>query len=93
MATVSGEDHAVQSQKLLFLGERISAIAFMSVNGFLDCHTVRGTVNADVFQKIVAKTLLPHLMPFDGKKNPHTVVIMDNCPMQGMQSSYEVFQG
>ena len=51
----------------------------MPVNGFLDCHTVRGTVNADVvFQKFVAKTLLPHLMPFDGK-SPHRVVIMDNC--------------
>jgi len=50
----------------------------MSVSGFLDCHTVRGTVNADVFQKFVAKTLLPHLMPFD-EKNPHSVVIMDNC--------------
>ena len=68
----------VRSQKLLVRGERISAIAFMSVNGFLDCHTVRGTANADVFQKFVAKTLLPHLMPFDGK-NPHSVVIMDNC--------------
>ena len=30
-------------------------------------------VNADVFQNFVAKTLLPHLMPFDGK-NPHSVV-------------------
>ena len=37
----------VQSQKLLVRGEHISAIAFMSVNGFLDCHTVRGTVNAN----------------------------------------------
>ena len=68
----------VQSQKLLVRGEHISAIAFMSVNSFLDCHTVRGTVNADVFQKFVAKTLLPRLMPFDGK-NSHSVIIMDNC--------------
>ena len=43
----------------------------MSINGFLDCHTVRGTVNGDVFWKFVANT-------FDGK-NPHSVVIMDNC--------------
>ena len=68
----------VHSQKLLVRGDRISAIAFMSVNGFLDCHTVRGTVNTEVFLEFVAKTLLPHLMPFDGR-NPHSVVIMDNC--------------
>ena len=54
----------MQSQKLIVRGEHILTRAFMSVNGF---HTVRRTVNADVFQKFVAKT---HLMPFDEKKNP-----------------------
>ena len=55
----------MQSQKLIVRGEHILTRAFMSVNGF---HTVRRTVNADVFQKFVAKTLLSHLMPFDEKK-------------------------
>ena len=30
------------SEKLLVCGKRISAIAFMSVNGMLDCKTVAG---------------------------------------------------
>lgn len=35
-------------------------------------------MNADVFWKFVAKTLLPRLTAFDGK-NTHSVLIMDNC--------------
>lgn len=44
----------VQSEKPLVREECISAIAFMLVYGFLDCHTVMGTVNADVFQECVS---------------------------------------
>ncbi len=57
------------THKLLVRGERISAIAFMSVNGMLllDCKTVKQTVNGDVFYDFVQATLLPHLMPFNGK--------------------------
>jgi len=57
------------THKFLFRGERISAIAFMSVNGMLDCQTVKQTVNGDVFYDFVQSALLPHLMPFDGKKS------------------------
>ena len=45
----------VQSHKLLVRGERISAIACMSVNGMLDCKTVKQTVNGDVFYDFVYK--------------------------------------
>ena len=33
------------SKKLLVRGKRISAMAFMSINGMLDCQTVTGTVD------------------------------------------------
>ena len=64
--------------KLLVRGKRVSAIAFMSVSGMLGCKTVTGSVNGEVFYDFVQTALLPHLMPFDGK-NPHSVIVMDNC--------------
>ena len=66
------------SHELMVRGERISAIAFMSMNGMLDCKTVRHSVNGDTFYEFIQATLLPHLMTFNGT-NPHSVVIMDNC--------------
>ena len=34
------------SRKLLISGERVSAIAAMSMEGILDCYTVTGSVNS-----------------------------------------------
>lgn len=66
------------SHELLVRGERISAIAFMSMNGMLDCKTVKHSVNGETFYEFVQTALLPHLMTFNGT-NPHSVLIMDNC--------------
>ena len=63
---------------LLVRGERVSAIACMSVNGLLDVKTVRGTCDGDTFYDFVHTHLMPHLMPFNGI-NPHSVVVLDNC--------------
>ena len=66
------------SEKLLVRGKRVSAIAIMSVNGMLDCKTVIGSVNGEVFYDFVQSALLPHLMPFNDV-NPNSVVVLDNC--------------
>ncbi len=79
------------SHRLLIRGQRISAIAFMSMNGMLDCKTVNHSVNGDVFYDFVQSTLLPHLMPFDGK-NPHSVVILDNCSIHHVEGITEMIQ-
>ena len=63
---------------LLVRGERISAIACISVNGLLDVKTVRGTCTGDTFYDFIHTHLMPHLMPFNGV-NPHSVVVLDNC--------------
>jgi len=63
---------------LLVRGERVSAIACMSLAGLLDVKTINGTSDGDVFYNFVHTHLLPHLMPFNGT-NPHSVVILDNC--------------
>ena len=64
--------------KQLLVRERISAVAFMSVNGILDFKIVSGNVNGDIYTDFVEEVLLPRLMPLDGR-NPHSVVILDNC--------------
>ncbi len=52
----------VKCQKLLVRGERVSAIAAMSINGIVDLKIVRGSVNGDVYVDFIEKQLLPHLM-------------------------------
>ena len=68
----------IQSQKWVLRGERVSAIACLSVAGLLDVKTVKGTTDGDEFYDFVQTHLLPHLLPFDGT-NPHSIVVLDNC--------------
>ena len=66
------------NHSLLVRGERISAIACMSMNGILDVRTVKGTSDGDIFYDFVQMHLIPYTMPFNGV-NPHSVIILDNC--------------
>ena len=50
----------------------------MSMNGMLDCKTVKHSVNGETFYDFIQTALLPHLRTFNGT-NPHSVVKMDNC--------------
>ena len=79
------------SEKLLVRGKRIPAIAFMSVNGMLDCKTVRGSVDGAIFYDFVQTSLIHQLMPFDGR-NPHSVVILDNCSIHHMEETVRMIQ-
>ena len=63
---------------LLVRGERVSAIACMSIAGLLDVKTIIGTSDGGAFYDFIHTHLLPYLMPFSGT-NPHSVVILDNC--------------
>ena len=62
----------------LIRGERVSAIAGISMAGLLDVQVSVGATDGDAFYNYIQKYLLPHLMPFNGL-NPHSVIIMDNC--------------
>ena len=66
------------AKRLLVRGERVSAIAAISIDGILDYNFVRGTNNGETFQEFIEKDLLPHLMPFDGH-NSNSMVVMDNA--------------
>ena len=81
-----------RSQELLVRAERVSAIACMSCTGLLDVKTVRGTANGDALYNFVQTHLLPHLMPFDGR-NPHSMVVMDNCSIHHVQEVVASTQG
>ena len=59
-------------------GRRISAIAAMSINGVLDVNLCTHGVDGKTFLMFLRKTLLPHLMLFNGI-NSHSIVVMDNA--------------
>ena len=79
------------SHKLLVRGERVSAIACISIAGLLDVMTVKGTTDGDTFYQFVQKYLLPHLLPFNGI-NPHSVVVMDNCSIHHVDNIVKSIQ-
>ena len=52
----------LQSHKMLVRGERVSAIACMSVAGLLDVKMVKGTTDGDEFYDFIKLTYYPSLM-------------------------------
>ena len=68
----------IENYTMFIRGERMSAIAMMSMHGILDVPIVAGTTNSDSFYKFTQKCILPQLQPYNGI-NPHSVVVMDNC--------------
>src|SRR5919199_663980 len=52
-------------------GERVSVIGAIALKGFLDCMTIEGTTNSNVFQVFVHKILVKSLWT-------GAVVVMDN---------------
>lgn len=52
-------------------GERVSVIGAIALKGFLDCMTIEGTTNSNVFQVFVEEILVNRLWP-------GAVVVMDN---------------
>ena len=68
----------LRNHSLLVRGERVSAIAAISVHGVVDVKTTIGTNDATDFYDFVNLHLLPHLLPFNGS-NHHSIVVLDNC--------------
>ena len=66
-------------------------MAFMSMYGMFDLKVVSENVDGDIYSNFVEKVLLPHLMPFDGK-NPHSVVILDNCIVHYCPQAVQLIQ-
>lgn len=80
-----------QQDTFLVRGERVSAIAFMSIKGIIDVFATHGTTNADKFYEFTLKHLVPHLQPFNGI-NPNSVVVMDNCAIHHVPKIIEIIE-
>lgn len=70
-------------------GKRVSAIGVMSTRGIEDVYIHEGTVNGEVFEDFVFKTLLPILQPFNGT-NSRSVVIMDNASIHHLDRIHDI---
>ena len=81
----------LKKHTLLVRGERVSAIAIMSLSGMIDVSISTGTTNGDEFYTFVEKVLLPNLQPFNGI-NPHSVVIMDNCSIHHVPETVSMIE-
>ena len=81
----------LEQESFLVRGERLSAIAFMSIRGIIDVFTTNGTTNGDIFYEFVLNYLIPHLQPFNGI-NPCSVVVMDNCVIHHVPRVMEVIE-
>ena len=68
----------ITMEALLVRGERVTAIACMTINGILDVKTHKETTNGDIFYDFIQTHLIPHLCPFNGHSS-RSVVILDNC--------------
>ena len=73
-------------------GRETSAVGVTSAEGILECHIVSGNVNADSFEEFVERSLLPHLMPFNGI-NPHSIVVLDNCSIHHVDHIVNLIEG
>ena len=80
-----------RSHSLLVRGKRFSAIGILSVNGILDTFITSDNVNAEVFQEFVEKSLIRHVMPFNGY-NPHSIVILDNASIHHTDAVVNLLQ-
>ena len=81
----------LRNHTLLVRGERVSAIACISMAGLLDVKTLTGSSNGDTFYTFVHNNLLQHLIPYNGI-NPHSVVIMDNCSIHHIPEVVKAIQ-
>ena len=82
----------LQKRTLLVRGERVSAIAIISVEGILDVTVHKGTTNGDKFYDFVSKILLPNLLPYNGV-NHNSVVVMDNCTIHHIPEIVPMIEG
>ena len=75
----------LEKESLLVRGKRVTAIAFISINGLLDVQVSTEVTNGGSFYE-----KLPQLQPYDGFIH-QSVVIMDNCAIHHIQELEQFF--
>ena len=77
--------------RIFHRGQRISAIAAMTLNGILAVDLKKGSVGGDVFFDFVRGFLIPNMVPFDGD-SPNSIVILDNCSIHHVRPVIDLFR-
>ena len=75
----------------LHRGTRISAIAAMTITGVLAVELMKDSVNGDRFFDYVRGSLIPEMLPFDGR-NPKSIAVMDNCSIHHVHAVTQLFK-
>ena len=70
---------------------RISAIAAMTTSGMLAVELKTGSVNGDDFFDYVRGSLIPEMLPFDGR-NPKSIAVLDNCSIHHVHPVTQLFK-
>lgn len=81
----------VRTQKLLWRGQRVSALTAMSTTGILDCYTTTGSVTSEKFEEFISESLVGVLQPFDGI-SPNSVVVLDNASIHHVDRVVHLIQ-
>ena len=77
--------------KKLVKGQRLSAIAAISIDGVIDVDIASNSVNRDRFCHFIEHYLQPQLMPFNGI-NPRSVVILDNASIHHVETATQLIE-
>ena len=77
LAMLAMKGESAVDHRWLHRGTRISAIAAMTTTGILAVDLMKGSVNGDRFFDYVRGSLIPEMLPFDGR-NPKSIAVMDN---------------
>lgn len=73
-------------------GNRISAIAMMTMHAVEDVYLTNDSVNGERFEDFIARCLLPIVMPFNGI-NPNSIVVMDNASIHHIDRVQDIITG
>ena len=86
---IKGETPAFH--RLLERGQRITAIAALTVDGIISVQYTKNNVDANVFYDFVTCHLIPNMHQYDGIA-PKSVVILDNCSIHHVTEITDLFE-
>ena len=77
--------------RILHRGQRISAIAAVASDGVVAVELMKGSVKGGKFVDFVRGSLIPEMLPFDGK-NSRSIAVLDNCSIHHVLAVAELFR-
>ena len=79
------------SRRMLCRGKRVNSVAAMDMNGVICVNSITATVNGEVFCDFVERSLIPQLLPFNGR-NPRSIVFLDNASIHHVSHAVSLIQ-